>query len=86
MVGQENLQRTGKVGEKPWNLKMNKIKNSLQKIYFFCSRRKKVQSPLVISKSKGPFETLRDIRTSTCRICKILENYKLNNQIPQINM
>ena len=30
-----------------------------------------IQSTLVISKSKGPSETLRDIRTSTYQICSI---------------
>ena len=33
-----------------------------------------IQSTLVISKSKGPSETLRDIRTSTYQICRIKEN------------
>ena len=33
-----------------------------------------VQSILVISKSKGPPETLRDIRTSTYQMCRIEEN------------
>ena len=32
-----------------------------------------IQSTLVISKSKGPSETLRDIRTSTYQICSIEE-------------
>ena len=36
----------------------------------------KVQSTLVISKSKGPAETLRDIRTSTYQMCRIEENTK----------
>ena len=35
-----------------------------------------VQSTLVISKSKGPAETLRDIRTSTYQMCRIEENTK----------
>ena len=35
---------------------------------------KKIQSTLVISKSKGPSETLRGIRTSTYQICRIEEN------------
>ena len=33
-----------------------------------------IQSTLVISKSKGPPETLRDIRTSTYQISRIEEN------------
>ena len=33
-----------------------------------------IQSTLVISKSKGPSETLRDIRTSTYQIFRIEEN------------
>ena len=32
-----------------------------------------IQSTLVISKSKGPFKTLRDIRTSTYQICSTEE-------------
>ena len=35
-----------------------------------------VQSTLVISKSKRPAETLRDIRTSTYQMCRIEENTK----------
>ena len=38
------------------------------------SCRFEVQSTLVISKWKRPFETLRDIRTSTYQICWIEEN------------
>ena len=34
------------------------------------------KSTLVISKSKGPAETLRDIRTSTYQKCRIEENTK----------
>ena len=33
-----------------------------------------IQSTLVISKSKGPSETLRDIRSSTYQMCSIEEN------------
>ena len=33
----------------------------------------KIQSTLVISKSKGPSKTVRDIRTSTYQICSIEE-------------
>ena len=43
------------------------------------------QSTLVISKSKGPSETLRDIRTSTNQICRIEENTN-RTQISQMNM
>ena len=32
-----------------------------------------IQSTLVISKTKGPAETLRDIRTSTYQMCRIEE-------------
>ena len=35
---------------------------------------KQIQSNLVISKSKGPSDTLRDIRTSTYQMCGIEEN------------
>ena len=33
-----------------------------------------IQSTLIISKSKGLYETLRDIRTSTYQICRTEEN------------
>ena len=39
-------------------------------LYFFSS----IQSTLVISKLKGPSETLRDIRTPTNQIFRIEEN------------
>ena len=42
-----------------------------------------IQFTLVISKSKGPSETLRDIRTSTYQMCRTEEN---TNQISQRNM
>ena len=45
-----------------------------------------IQSTLVISKSKGPSETVRDIRTSTYQICSIEEKNNLNNQILQMTM
>ena len=35
-----------------------------------------IQLTLVISKSKGPSETLQDIRTSTYQMCRIEENTK----------
>ena len=38
-----------------------------------------IQSTLVISNSKGLYETLRDIRTSTYQICGTEENNKSNN-------
>ena len=40
----------------------------------------KLQSTLVISKSKGPSETLRDIRTSTYQRCSIKENTNFTNE------
>ena len=45
-----------------------------------------IQSNLVISKSKGPSKTVRDIRTSTYQICSIEEKNNLNNQILQMTM
>ena len=33
-----------------------------------------IQSTFVISKSKGPSETFRDIRTSTYQMCRIEKN------------
>ena len=45
-----------------------------------------IQSTLVISKSKGPAETLRDIRTSTYQMCRIEENTKRTTKISQMNM
>ena len=42
--------------------------------YSMSSRmEKKIQSPLVISKSKGIYEILRDILTSTYQVCRIEE-------------
>ena len=46
---------------------------NLRKTYSFSSTGQ-LQSTLVISKSKGPSETLRDIRTSTYQIYRIEEN------------
>ena len=48
----------------------------LQNIRQHCMIHLQLQSTLVISKSKGPFETLPDIRTSTYQICRIEENTK----------
>ena len=42
--------------------------------YYFVILTDCLQLNLVISKSKGPSETLRDIRTSTYQICRIEEN------------
>ena len=44
-----------------------------------------IQSTLVISKSRGPFKTLRDIRISTYLIHSIEEKYS-NNQISRMTM
>ena len=43
-------------------------------LFFFLDFFLYIQSTLVISKSKGPSETLRDIRTSTYQMCRIEEN------------
>ena len=48
--------------------KMNLIENKSSVVGRF-----KIQSTLVISKSKGPSKTLRDIRISTYQICSIEE-------------
>ena len=37
-------------------------------------KKSKIQSTLIISKSKGLSETLRDIRTSTYQMCRTEEN------------
>ena len=42
-----------------------------------------IQSTLVISKSKGPSEKLRDIRTSTYQICRIEENTNRTTKFPK---
>ena len=47
----------------------------------FRSEIKKVQSTLVTSKSKGPTETLQDIRTSTYQMCRIEENTKQKTNV-----
>ena len=46
----------------------------------------KIQSTLVISKSKGPSKTVRDIRTSTYQICSTEEKDNINNQILHMTM
>ena len=51
--------------------------------YIFEKRKHKIQSTLVISKSKGPSETLRDIRTSDVQNWG---KYQSNNHISQMNM
>ena len=43
---------------------------------FMLPKLSEIQSTLDISKSKGPAETLRDIRTSTYQMCRIEENTK----------
>ena len=40
-----------------------------------------IQSTLVISKSKGPSKTVRDIRTSTYQICSIEEKKQFEQPI-----
>ena len=45
-----------------------------------------IQSTLVISKSKGLSEILRDIRSSTYQISSIEEKNKSNNYISHMNM
>ena len=44
------------------------------KIRMYVTFEKKIQSTRVISKSKGPTETLRDICTLTYQICRIEKN------------
>ena len=45
-----------------------------------------IQLTLIISKSRGLSETLRDIRTSTYQISRIKKQYQSYNQISQMNM
>ena len=45
-----------------------------------------IQLTLVISKSKGPSKTLRDIRTSTYQTFSIEEKNNLNNQNLQMTV
>ena len=52
----------------------------------YLIERHHIQSTLVISKSKGPSKTVRDIRTSTYQICSIEEKNNLNNQFLQMTM
>ena len=40
---------------------------------FYSDLKQYIQATLVISKSKGPSNTVRDIRTSTYQICSIEE-------------
>ena len=48
----------------------------IKKIAIIFPGNLRIQSTLVISKSKGPSETLRDIRTSTYQMYRIEENTK----------
>ena len=50
------------------------IQNLCRDRYIYIPIGKYLQSTLVISKSKGPSETLRDIRTSTYQMCRIDKN------------
>ena len=45
----------------------------IKQFWIYSNYSKKLQSTLVISKSKGPSKTLRDIRTSTDQICSSVE-------------
>ena len=45
-----------------------------------------LQSALVISKSKGLSEILRDSRSSTYQICRIEKQNESNNQISEMDM
>ena len=45
-----------------------------RKAYSIMFIERTIQSTLVISKSKGPSETLRDIRISTFQMCRTEEN------------
>ena len=50
-------------------IRKSQYDRKLLRIAFFI-----IQSTLVISKLRGPSETLRDIRTSTYQMCKLEEN------------
>ena len=66
----------------PWPKKngkkvaMAQINSLRHKIHRLSRKEKKkdIKLTLVISKLKGPSETLRDIRTSTYQICRMEEN------------
>ena len=66
---------TGNLG---WELGLNRVSSrELSKLLYEQLKIDnifKLQSTLVISKSKGPSQTLRDIRTSTYQMCRIEEN------------
>ena len=77
----------------PRSLTNNKVKRILPELFYILKMmlgpvnviepknlRMQIQSTLVISKSKGPAETLRDIRTSTYQMCRIEENTKRTNK------
>ena len=55
------------------DIKKERIVELSGDLFFSYHRRFKLQLTLVISKSKGPSKTLRDIRTSTYQICSIEE-------------
>ena len=56
-----------------WILCLTENLHELSFRIFSQKQWKKIQSTLVISKSKGPSKTVRDIRTSTYQICSIEE-------------
>ena len=49
-----------------------------------CRPTFELQSTLVISKSKGPSETLRDIRTSTYQMCRTEEDTNQTNRFHKL--
>ena len=57
---------------------------SVKKKVFVSNKRLLIQSTLVISKSKGPSETLRDIRSSTHQMWRIEENTNLTTLVRNI--
>ena len=69
-------QKQCRIGTCRVNFAVDAWESVLPKPSLVCknARKHNVQSTLVISKSKGPSETLWDIRTSTYQICRIEEN------------
>ena len=60
------------------NDRISQMKKKYVKVLHLCENfcECDIQATLVISKSKGPAETLRDIRTSIYQMCRIEENTK----------
>ena len=85
----EELQQRYRPGMVPGSFVIIEPIPAISKIYMKVTNeayRPKLQSTLVISKSKTLTEILWIIRTSTYQICRFEKKNKSNNHISQMNM